>query len=207
MSKVVQALTIAFEFVGQKIDEYAIAEMAADLQAYPEAHVLSALKRCRQELRSIKFIDIVDRLPGGHPGPEEAWALISQSMQNEAISIVWTDEMREAAGVAFAVQDDKVAARMAFKEAYTRIMGDARAKQKPPHWSASLGWDANGREIAQIEAQKRNNEVQGLAALPAPDRLTLPHSGALLPMPADVRAVIQKIGKHIPNTGIEGKAS
>ena len=165
MSKVAQALTIAFEFVGQRIDEYAIAEMVADLEAYPEAQVLAALKRCRQELRSIKFADIIDRIPGGHPGVEEAWALVARSLNNESVSIVWTDQMREAMGVALALGDDPIAARMAFKETYTRSVSEARAKREMPKWSASLGWDPHGREIAQIEAENRNRITLGLPAL------------------------------------------
>lgn len=165
MSKVAQALTIAFEFVGQRIDEYAIAEMVADLEAYPEAQVLAALKRCRQELRSIKFADIIDRIPGGHPGVEEAWALVARSLNNESVSIVWTDQMREAMGVALALGNDPIAARMAFKETYARSVSEARAKREVPKWSASLGWDPHGREIAQIEAENRNRITLGLPAL------------------------------------------
>lgn len=207
MSKVAQALTIAFEFVGQRVDEYAIAEMATDLKAYQEEHVLASLKRCRQELRSIKFADIIERMPGAHPGPEEAWALISKSMNNESISIVWTDEMREAASVALALQDDPIAARMAFKETYARVVGEARANRKMPKWSASLGWDPNGREMAQIEAQKRNEQVQGLLALPAAKPIEWPGPTKTVPMPPDVRASINQIGKHIPNADTDDKVS
>lgn len=165
MSKVAQALTIAFEFVGQRVDEFAIAEMAMDLADYPEEQVLAALKRCRQELRSIKFADIIDRIPGGHPGVEEAWSLIAKSLNNEHVSIIWTDQMRRASAVVTALADDPVAARMAFKEVYSREVSEARAKRELPKWSASLGWDPHGREIAQLEADNRNRATLGLPAL------------------------------------------
>lgn len=178
MSRLAQALTVAFEFVGQRLDEYAIAEMAADLEAYPEAQVLAALKRCRQELRSIKFADIVERIPGGHPGVEEAWSLVAKSLKNESVSIVWTEQMREAMGAALALSDDPIAARMAFKEVYTRAVSEARASQQQPKWSASLGWDPHGRELAQIEAQNRNLLTQGLPALPVVERALLEDQSA-----------------------------
>lgn len=164
MSKIVQALTIACEFVGQHIDEYAIAEMAMDLTAYPEEQVLAALKRCRQELRSIKFIDIVDRIPGGHPGVEEAWGLIARVMNNEQISICWTDEMRQAYGAAAPLAADRVAARLAFKETYTKLVCDARALRKPIAWGVSLGWDPGMRDECTREAARRNLITQSTAA-------------------------------------------
>lgn len=149
---IVQGLTLAFQYVQQTMSDAAIEEMAIDLSGYPEPLVLAALKRCRSELRSIKFSDILDRIPGGHPGPEEAWGIICRVMGNEAVSIVWTDEMREAYGAASALADDPVAARMAFKEVYVRAVSAARLAMKQPSWTVSLGYDPRGREAALLEA-------------------------------------------------------
>lgn len=165
-----EAVKGTYAVIGQSMTDTELAMIVSDLSAYPPEGVLSALARCRRELKRITLAEIIDRIPGGHPGPEEAWALVSKSMQNEAVSIVWTDEMREAAGVAMAVQDDLVAARMAFKEAYTRIVSEARAQRKAPKWTASLGWDPHGRELAQLDAQNRNRASQGLPALPVKER-------------------------------------
>lgn len=151
---VAQALTLAFQYVNQSMPDLAIAEMAHDLEMYPPDHVLAALKRCRSELKVIRYGDILDRLPGGHPGPEEAWAVIGPSLQNEAVTVVWTDPMREAFGVAVGLADDLVAARMAFKETYTKLVSEARAKNHQPAWSVSLGTDKAGRELAILEAVK-----------------------------------------------------
>lgn len=95
---IVQALTVAFQFVNQSMPDIAIAEMAHELSAYPETHVLAALKRCRSELKSIRYADIIDRLPGGHPGPEEAWSVIGPSLQNESLTVVWTALWRNRTG-------------------------------------------------------------------------------------------------------------
>lgn len=138
---VVRALALAFQYCGQSMPDLAVEEMAIDLDAYPKPGVLVALRRCRSELRSIKFSDILDRIPGGHPGPEEAWAMISRAMHDETISLIWTDEMREAYGIAHAIQDDNVAARMAFKESYSRAVSLARSERRAPAWSVSRGTD------------------------------------------------------------------
>jgi hypothetical protein len=67
---------------------------------------------------------------------------------------------------------DEVGARMAFKEAYSRIVALARAARRPAVWSASLGWDQRKRETSLRRAASA-----GL--LPAPAVV------ALLPSPED----------------------
>lgn len=164
MKAITQALMVAFEFCGQRMSDEVIAEMAKELSVYPEHEVLLALKRCRSELRAIKFADILDRLPGQHPGVEEAWAQVSRTMQNEQISICWTEEMRTAYGAAASLADDLVAARMAFKEVYARLVSEARVMRKIPSWSVSLGWDKTLRDECVREAEQKNLISRGCAA-------------------------------------------
>ena len=80
----------------------------------------------------------------GRPGPEEAWAMVPR---DEAWTVVWTEEVAEAWGVAQPLlrERDPVAARMAFKESYVRIVQRARAEGNPVRWIASLGFDPNER--------------------------------------------------------------
>jgi|CXWL01.1.fsa_nt_gi hypothetical protein len=169
---IAQALTVAFQFVGQPMPDVAIAEMAQDLTSYQESDVLAALKRCRSELKSIKFSDILDRIPGGHPGPEEAWATIAAAVRDESKSLVWSDEMREAYGVANNVGDDPVQARMVFKELYIKAVSEARAQQRKPNWSVSKGTDK-----ADQERVIRDGVTNG--------RLTVDYAKRLLPYPDD----------------------
>jgi hypothetical protein len=115
------------------------------------------------------------RLMDGRPGAEEAWA-ISITSCSEAETVVWTTECAEAFALCQSVLalGDEVGARMAFKEAYTRIVARARADQHPAQWSTSLGWDPVKRQAALTRAA-----AAGL--LPAPTVM------ALLPgPPADV---------------------
>lgn len=117
--------------------------------------------------------ELLDRIKAsdGRPGPEEAWATIAN---DERASVVWTDEMAEAFGVANALirEGDTIAARLAFVERYRVLVRDARASGRPIRWTASLGHDPADRERALIAAQRK-----GL--------LTAEHISGLLPYRAE----------------------
>src|ERR1043165_278765 len=118
-----KAIAVTAELTGTTMSEAAASVMAEDLTRYPENQVLVALTRCRRELRGrLTIADVIQRLDDGRPGPEEAWAMIPQ---DEAPSVVWTQEMASAFGIALPLMDDPVAARMAFKEAYAKAVAKA----------------------------------------------------------------------------------
>ena len=73
----------------------------------------------------------------GHPGPEEAWALVPKT---EEVSAVVTQQILSAMGVAIPmyVDGDKVGARMAFKEAYGKLLATVKG---PPEWTLTRGTD------------------------------------------------------------------
>jgi hypothetical protein len=170
MSDLLKALAVTAEVMGVEWSESAAALVVEELKAYPLDAVRVALKRCRCELaRRLTIHDILDRLPGGHPGQEEAWGVVAPSLKNEQLSLVWTDEMREAYGVASGLAEEVVAARMAFKETYVRLVSEARAQQRPPVWTASLGWDPKLRAVALQDAVQKNKISAAYAA-----RLTPP---------------------------------
>lgn len=180
----IMTVKATYEVAGQDISDLAIQAIVKELSAYPAPHVHMALTRCMKELRKITLVDILDRLPNGHPGPEEAWAVVSRTMDNEAVSIVWTEEMAQAAGTARSLAHDPVAARLAFKETYTALVQQARLRQQAPKWSASLGYDQHGREQALQEAVDKG-------------RLGLEYARKLLPDmngSADVKALAQYMG-------------
>lgn len=153
MKAITQGLLVAFEFCGQKMSDDVLAEMAKELSVYPERDVLHALKRCRAELKSIKFADILQRIPGMHPGFEEAWAIVSPKVKSDIPTIFVTGPMREAYGAALELESDMVAARMAFKEVYAQALG--RETGKRPQWSMIPGTDRNMKELAITEAVKK----------------------------------------------------
>lgn len=101
---------------------------------------------------------IIEQIEGAHrddgrPGPEEAWAL-SLKARDEYDTVVWTHECVQAWAVAKPVMDlgDDVGARMAFREAYIRLVDEARARREPITWNVSEGFDKERRRIAVAEA-------------------------------------------------------
>jgi hypothetical protein len=109
----------------------------------------------------------------GRPAPDEAWAVALTSLDERA-TVVWTTETFEAFQIARPVLEvgDEVGARMAFKDAYTRLVAQARAAGRSAAWQASLGWDAEEREKVLHKAVQTN-------------RLPAPMAAALLPAPTE----------------------
>lgn len=165
----IEAVKVTYAMLNQDATDVQIAATVAKLQDYPALDVQLALSRCQDELKKMSFSDILDRMPSGHPGPEVAWATIARSMGNEAITLVWTDQMREAYGVASQLADDPVQARMAFKEQYQESVKQARQAGTKPVWTVSLGHDVQGRELAVSEAVAKG-------------QITYDHAKTLVPM-------------------------
>jgi hypothetical protein len=126
------------------------------LSRYELWEVLAALEaHCLDEQRG-KFppvpADIVHQIDSvkaddGRPADAEAWATALRA-NDERNTVVWTDETAEASGVCRPVLEagDEVGARMAFKSAYARLVGAARAAREPVRWSPSIGHDAAQRD-------------------------------------------------------------
>lgn len=186
--ELLQAIAVTAELTGTQLSETAARVMCADLAIYPEEQVMGALVRCRKELKGrMTVADVVSRLDDGRPGPEEAWAMLPR---DEASSVVWTDEMAQAFGVAAPLlEDDPIQARMAFLESYKAKVQAARDEGWPVKWTPSLGQDSRGRESVLLEAVNKG-------------RLSAPHAQKLLPYnaSADVVALIEsKVGGLLAN--------
>jgi hypothetical protein len=182
-SSILQAVAVTAELCGRTFSPEAAAVFVSDLEGFPEPALLAALKRCRREVRGVLTVqDVVSRVDDGRPGPEEAWAMVPK---DEATTVVWTDEMREAYGlVSGLLQDDAIGARMAFREAYTKLIADARANHQPTNWTASLGHDSRGRDVALIDAVAKG-------------RISFEHARDLVPALPMTAAPIQAISGAI----------
>lgn len=115
-------------------------------------------------------IAMIDRMaPDGRPTADEAWAIYPR---NEADSAVINDEITTAIqSVQYLLDEgDTIAARMAFKDAYNRIIQQARDAGIKPRWFASLGHSEEGRTKALNEAVRLNRISKDYAQslLPAP---------------------------------------
>ena len=173
-----EAVAVTAELCGRTFSDAAAKVFVSDLSAYPEHQVIGALVRCRKECRGLLTVsDVVSRLDDGRPGVEEAWAMLPKT---EADSAVWTTEASQAFGVAVQLLDagDVIAARMAFKETYLRLVSQARDAGMPVEWHVSLGHDQRGREgvlARAVELGRISHErAQTFApSLPAPDKRVL----------------------------------
>lgn len=177
-AELIQAIAVTSELCGRVFSEGAARVFVDDLAAYPEAQVMASLRRCRKEVKGVLTLqDVISRLEDGRPGPEEAWAMLPM---NEAQSAVWTAEMAQAFGVAVGMIDagEVVAARMAFKETYNRLVNQARDHRQQVEWFATLGHDPKGREHVLMNAVDQGRLTLDYARsmcpqLPAPDALRL----------------------------------
>lgn len=155
--ELIQAVAATAELCGAKLSDVAARMLVEDLAAYAEQDVIVALSRVRKAGKRFSLGAITEEIDhnDGRPGVEEAWAMIPRS---EDDSVVWTDEMAKAHGVAIPLieQGDMVAARMAFKEAYAKFMAEAREQAIPANWFPSLGSDVSGRQMALIKGVREN---------------------------------------------------
>lgn len=179
----VQAISLTSEVCGLPLSSAAAQMLARDLAGFNEKAVLDALARCRLELQGpLKTSDIIVRIEDGRPDVDEAWAMMPRA---ESSSVVWTDEMAQAWGVASPLLQagDVGAAHAAFKESYTRAVLRARIHRQPAHWTPSLGSDVAGRERVLLDAVKKK-------------RLSAEHAERLLPdnaIAAQAREVIEQL--------------
>ncbi|MDO6385601.1 hypothetical protein [Uliginosibacterium sp. 31-12] len=162
------------ELLSTDLSAAALMVMVSDLSAYPEDAVLAALVRCRRELTGrLSLAAIIERVQGadGRPGPDEAWAT-AMLAGDEQETVVWTQEMAAAyhqAAHPLLVAGDKIGARMAFREAYSRMVAEAQQAGISPAWSASLGGCPVKRKAAieRAQARKQLTGTSVRALLPA----------------------------------------
>lgn len=174
--KLHEMIQVTAEMVGRPLSDLAVAAMTRRLQPYGAQRVAKALDRCAHELRGrLTLADVLERIPGTHPGPEEAWSIAIRAY-DESASVVWTDPIREAFGAVRHMRD-RVAARMAFRERYQRLIAESDGL---PTWELSAGHDPDGREQAVREAEALGRLPAGEHArlgLPEPSAAALPTGG------------------------------
>lgn len=192
---VLEALAVTAELLGMNLSPAAAKMLAQDLDGVPEPALMAALVRCRRELRPGAFCvaAIMARVEDGRPGVEQAWAMLPQS---ETQTVVWTDEIIAAWAVArpLLAEGERVAARMAFKEAYADLVARNRDARIPPRWSASIGTDKQEAERVILDAVTAGR-------LPAPHAMSLlPYAGAA---PAELAGLVAF--KNVPLLSNERK--
>lgn len=183
------------EVLGSEIKPSAATLMIRDLRDHKRGEIEQALARCRAEINGrLTLAAILERIPSAnaHLTPNEAWSVVLEA-QDERRTILWTDEIATAAGVARPILDegDRVGARMAFIAAYEREITVARVEGRGPRWWPSLG---ESKEMRR-EAIEKGIEKGLLSApsiehlLPAPEQpFEQPGSS-----PENVRAALDQV--------------
>lgn len=190
----VVSVLLSAEVCGFPISEAAADMMVQDLEAYPKDAVLSSLAKCRKSVKGrLTLAEILSRIDDGRPGVEEAWSMLAW---DEEATMVTTSEAMEAMGQARSLylNGDKIAARMAFKETYTRLVTEAREARRPVEWRVSEGWDKAGR-VGVIAEAVQKGRISANAARKYLPSVEITDNGRLIeakpvPMPDYVKALI-----------------
>lgn len=209
----IEALMVTAELTGTEFSKAAATVLANDLSLYPEPMVIGALAKVRREVRGrFTLADVLSRLDDGRPGPEEAWAIVPKS---ELDTAVWTEEMAEAFGVANPLlqMGDRVAARVAFVEAYRRLVQQARDERRPVKWTPTLGHDPRGRAGALMDAARKGRVsiavaetyalpeyAEGVKAMLSNLKITPESRGLQITGPVEVAPMPEEVRKRIRKT-------
>lgn len=205
--KIAQALAVCAELTNTQLSPAAMNVMVDDLLVYPLPDVMTALQRCRRELSSrFTLAEILARLPNQLPQADEAWALVFEAWQNEAVTVVLPEIAQLAAGSSRAFvmldQKDKTAARMAFKTAYEKMRGEVLASGEKPKWTISAGSDSVNRECVLLQAVKDGKLSREEVGYYLPN--TAIETRLLLTANVDVALIVDKKAKPLSNE--EGRA-
>lgn len=180
----IEVLVATAETLGTDIRPLAASMMADDLASYGRPVLAAALARVRSEaptrLTLKAVIDAIDAL-AGRPGANEAWA-VALSALDERNTVVWTGEMAQAWAVALPIaqEGDLIGARMAFKDAYERLVRNARELRLLPEVTVSEGWDNAGRAVAVEKAVALGYMTPDAATAYLPAPVTPGYSPVLL---------------------------
>lgn len=205
--ELLEQLYATAEVLGSEIKPAAASLMIRDLRQYPRGEIEQSLARCRSELTGrLTLAAILERMPSAdaYLSANEAWAL-ALSGEDDMDTIVWTEEVAAAMGVARPVLDlgDKVGARMAFIGAYEREIAKAKAEGRKPKWTVSLGYSPERRQDAISEAVKMGRleapKVEHL--LPAPHGFKEADKDASEEEKAKVNANIRQLREMLNDDG------
>ena len=179
-NEIARALAVTAEVCGSQLSEGALAIMADELNSYEFEAVTKALKIVmREHTGRLSLAAIVERIdcPNAAMSGDRAWAFaVAARIWDEQITLVLPEAILQAFPLALWNTGDRVAARMAFKDAYPACLAESGDEV-----FISLGHDPEGRRTAIGEAVRNGviTEARATALLPEPE-ITDPKSHALI---------------------------
>ena len=147
----------ALETYGKDPSDLQVGMAYSLLEKYPLEAIKRALIDHMSNSDAGRFMpkpaDIIGNIeklnPDGWLSADEAWS-IALEMMDEGNTVIVTDQIMYAMPTAAKIYNsgDAVAARMAFKGAYDRLLDKARAGGEKPRWYPTLGHDPDRRKGA-----------------------------------------------------------
>lgn len=166
IAKAIALLTAEYDLPPFSPDR--IAMWMTALAGFPTGSVArSAANYMRTNKFKPQLADIVQgcmaQVPNAWLSADEAWALMPKT---EAESCMMTDESARAMAAASPLLEagDRIAARMAFRAAYERLVEQAKVEGRQPAFFPSLGSDVQGR-APMLGAAVKAGQFQLEAAL------------------------------------------
>ncbi len=132
-SEIVKSLMVAYEVMGKEMSEAGAMMILNALKGFEFNAVMVAIQRTVSEAKFITPAEIISRIDDGRPDPEKAWSQVCQYDPDDTYSECITEEQSYARGACWPllIAGDTVAARMAFKEEYTKLCSENRAQGLP----------------------------------------------------------------------------
>ena len=159
--------------------------------------------------------DVIAQIAGmveddGRPGAEEAWAM-SIAARDEGDTVVWTAEMAQAWNTASTVMalGDETGARMAFRQAYDRLVAKSRLEGVATTWSVSMGHDPGRRNtpVAAAVAAGRLPRSELLALPDSQGRDVLLLASVLPGVPDSARAALRAVADRLRQPPKDGPSA
>lgn len=168
----------------------------ADLARYPLGMVKAGFSAHRKDPQHGRYVpkpaDIIHQIElhapsDSRPGPEEAWAMVPKG---EDESGVCTQEMLQAFVAAKPLMDGgkNIAARLAFIEAYKRLVVLARDQNPVPEWFPSLGSN-KGEQASAIQKAVDAGRMSAEHAQRLLPNTNISHAGAKLLEGVQIRRI------------------
>ena len=139
--KIIEILTVTAELMGHQISAAALNVMIDDLCDYSVEEIATAATKLRKKAGRFSLPALIENIPGGFVGGNEAWSTFPKSEQETGVV---TQQALSAWAAACALYEsgDTIAARAAFIDAYNRNVNESNGR---PEYTVSLGQDLSQR--------------------------------------------------------------
>jgi hypothetical protein len=172
--RIIQALAVSYEIMGQTMSETALEVMAKKLNKYPERAVLRAIDKAISEVNYLKPADIISRIDDGRPSPEKAWQEVQHLTEDDA-KVLTTEQNQAFCMVSTSLIDGDTSARITAKQTfiseYKKLCEESRdAGQPVQYYLARANRDYEGAKaleaVTHAVSENKIPQVEAARLLP-----------------------------------------